>query len=224
MPDCHTLIISDIHLGSRVCRAEKVLLLLRQAKFKILVINGDLFDGNDTYKLNAKHWDILTMIADIAKKQPVFLVRGNHGRSLDKFIGKLGVEVKDDYSFSIGEDKLLCLHGDEFDMYVKHIPVSSSIGTYLYYLLQAVGGEKQRIPMLIKRASKHLLRIQTRQQKLAMKHAADNGASVIICSHTHLPHEDMQDGIRFINSGSFCDNPCSYVTVSRNGQAELCRV
>lgn len=221
MPDCHTLIISDIHLGSKVCRADKVLELLRQARFKVLIINGDLFDADTTYKLSARHWDILSTITDIAKRQEVLLIGGNHGRKLDRFVKKIGIGLKEDYAFSVGPHRFLCLHGDEFDMFIRYLPRTSKLFTALYELIQQFGGETQKASMLIKRFSKSILHVPARQQKLALAHAAKRQASVVICSHTHLPHQDRQGGILFVNSGSFCDNPCSYVTVDTRGRVEL---
>lgn len=224
MTVCHTLLISDIHLGSRVCRADKILDLLKNAKFDVLVINGDLFDSETANKLDHKHWEIMDAIRNIAKRSKVFLIGGNHGRSLDDLAREAGVEIRDEYSFTMGDNRFLCLHGDEFDVFIKRLPRASKFVTSLYEILQSFGGEKQRFSMLMKRISKNILRIPVRQQRLAMRHAAEKKADVVICSHTHLPHEDKSQGIHFINSGSFCEYPCNYVTIDHSGNARLMEI
>ena len=224
MPECHTLIISDVHLGSKVCRSEKLLNLLHVAKFKVLVINGDLFDGNTTHKLSPLHWEILSTIADIARTREVLLVGGNHGRKLDAFVRKMGIGLKDAYSFSMGHEQFLCLHGDQFDVFTQRMPRMSNFFTALYEFIQRFGGSTQSISMFLKRFSKTILHVQARQQRLALAHAAKHQASVMICSHTHFPYRDRRDGILFVNTGSFCDNPCSYITISKSGNAQLCEV
>lgn len=225
MPDCHTLVISDIHLGARVSRPEKVLELLRGAHFKNLIINGDLFDSAEIEKLTPEHWEVLTLISDIAKNYPTVLVGGNHGRELDNIVKKMRIRVMDNHAFDVGGRKFLCLHGDEFDMFVRHLPGTTKLFTVLYYFIQRFGGGgKHRVAVLIKRASKIILGISRRQKRLALEQGALEHANVVICSHTHIPYVGKEDGILFVNSGSFCDTPCSYITIARNGLVQLCEI
>lgn len=224
MTDCHTLLISDLHLGSRVSRADKILNLLQNARFETLIINGDLFDKEHTRKMTPKDWKIMDSLAEIAKRSKVLLVGGNHGRKLDNLAKKAGIEIKDEHSFNLGDQRFLCIHGDEFDMFIRKIPRTSKFFTALYEYLQIIGGEEQRFSMFLKRISKNILRVPVRQQRLALAHAVKKEASVVICSHTHLPHEDKSNGIHFINSGSFCEYPCNYVAIDRSGNAELLEI
>jgi predicted phosphodiesterase len=221
MTDCHTLVISDIHLGSRVCRADKVLEVLRGIKFKDLIINGDLFDSETTYKFNGKHWEIVSAIADIAGRHYTVLVGGNHGRELDTLAKRIGIRVIDNHAFMVGKRKFLCLHGDEFDMFIRHLPMTSKLFAWLYYFIQRFGGQKQRVSMLLKRFSKIILGVARRQEKMALREGATRHANVVICSHTHIPHVDTRNDILFVNSGSFCDNPCNYVTIDKGGTVGL---
>ena len=153
MSDCHTLIISDIHLGSKVCRADKILSFLNEASFKTLIINGDLFDSNDIGRLNKTHWEILTTLSSLAKKHKIFLIGGNHGRKLDNLAKKLGIKLEDELAFSIGNRRFLCFHGDEFDAFIKHLPLATSVFTRLYYAIQQLDDDKQHVSMILKKLS-----------------------------------------------------------------------
>ncbi|MGC9605344.1 MAG: metallophosphoesterase family protein [Minisyncoccia bacterium] len=221
MTECHTLIISDIHLGSRVCRAERVLEVLREVKFKDLIINGDLFDSDTTYKFNGKHWEVVSAIADIADRHYVVLVGGNHGRELDTLARRIGLRVIDNHAFTVGKRNFLCLHGDEFDIFIKYLPMTSKLFAWLYIFIQRFGGKKQRVSIFIKRLSKIILGLDRSQKRLALRKGAKQHANVVICSHTHIPHVDTRNDILFVNSGSFCDNPCNYVTIDKSGLVEL---
>ena len=221
MFDCHTLIISDIHLGARVCRVDKVLKLLQEATFAHLIINGDLFDSNSRHRLNQKHQQVVALLENIAKKKKVTLISGNHGRKLDLEIGKTGIEIRDDLIFTIGDNRFLCIHGDQFDFFTTHLPRTSKVAGDLYHLLQKFSGSQQRFSMLTKRLSKYILRVPSRQQKLALRHATKHDISVIICSHTHLPHQDTSNDVHFINTGSFCETPCHFVTIDEQGKPQL---
>ena len=221
MTECHTLIMSDLHLGAKVCRRDKIIEVLEKSQFQILVINGDLFDSNDTDKLTEKDWEIMKMLEKIASKHRVFLIGGNHGRKLDILARDIGMELRDEYAFTLGKNKFLCLHGDEFDMFVKHLPMTSEFFTRLYYLIQKISGKKQKAPVVAKMLMKKVLGVPRRQERLALKRGASRGASVVICSHTHIPHMETKNGILFINSGSFCDNPSNYVAIGSSGETEL---
>jgi UDP-2,3-diacylglucosamine pyrophosphatase LpxH len=222
MPECHTLIISDIHLGSRVCQADKVLEVLRSVKFKDLIINGDLFDSDNTYKFTDKHWEVISVISDVAKKHYVVMVGGNHGRELDTLAKKVGVRVIDNHAFNVGGRKFLCLHGDEFDMFIKRLPMTSDLFTWIYYLIQRLGGKKQRVSVVIKRLSKIILGVARRQKRLALKEGAKENVNVVICSHTHMPYVGHgNNGLLFVNSGSFCDYPSTYIAIDKSGLVAL---
>lgn len=217
MHDYHTLIISDIHLGTRVCNTEKLLTVLRQTSYTHLVINGDLFDGNNIARLSPQHKEVLTVLADIANKKKVFLIGGNHGRKLDSEVTKMGIEIRDTYAFAVENNRFLCVHGDEFDFFVRRLKRISKIAGSVYGFLQRFSGKKQRFSHLMKRMSKNVLGVPKRQQRLALRHAVKHDASVIICSHTHVPHDDFTGDIRFINTGSFCDQVCHFVTIDNKG-------
>jgi predicted phosphodiesterase len=221
MQEFHTLVMSDFHLGTRVCRADKILELLRKDGFDTLIINGDLFDSNTTKKMTKKHWEILATLEEIAKRHKVILVGGNHGRKLDMLAEDIGIELRDEYAFTIGKKRFLCIHGDEFDLFVKYLPFTSDMFGRLYYLVQKLSNKKQRTPVVAKMIMKRVLGVPRRQKRLALERGATSGANVVICSHTHIPHLETKDGILFINSGSFCDNPSSYITITKTGKAEL---
>ncbi len=220
-PKCHTLVMSDLHLGSKVCRADKILELLRNAEFKTLIINGDLFDTNTTSRLTPKHWEILSALTDLAERREVYLVGGNHGRELDLIPRKMNIDVRDEFAFSVHNRQFLCIHGDEFDTFTHKMPAIAKFFTHIYYMIQRTGGEKQRISMFLKRLSKRVLGVSRRQRRLALKRGAMEQANVVICSHTHLPHVAKKDGILFINSGSFCDDPCTYIMIGEDGLTKL---
>ncbi len=222
MTECHTLLISDIHIGSKICRTEKVIELLETASFKTLIINGDLFDSKVTKAFSKDHWYLISILADLARKKDVILVGGNHGRELDNIVKNMGVEIKDDYLFTIGTKRILCLHGDQFDPFVTHVPMTSRIFANIFYNLQKLDGQDQESAMIVKKFSKRLLGITSgRQKNLATKHAAHKKADIIICSHTHIPHMGTKNGILYINSGSFCEHPCTFVAIDKNGKARL---
>ena len=43
--DYHTIFLSDIHLGTRDCKAEEVIAFLKATTCRKLILNGDIVDG-----------------------------------------------------------------------------------------------------------------------------------------------------------------------------------
>jgi len=213
--------MSDLHLGSRVCRRDKILEVLHKSQFHTLVVNGDLFDSNDTEKLTEKDWEILKVLEKKAQRHPVLLIGGNHGRKLDILARDIGMDLRDEYAFTLGDNRFLCLHGDEFDMFTRYLPFTSEMFSRLYILIQSLASKEQKGPVVTKMILKKVLGVPSRQERLALKRGAKQGADIVICSHTHIPHMETKNGILFINSGSFCNNPSNYVAISPSGETEL---
>ena len=69
----NTLVISDIHLGSPVCRVKSLAKVLKNEKYKHLIINGDLFDNKymEKYKINTPR-RMAAFIAQIAHESGEF--------------------------------------------------------------------------------------------------------------------------------------------------------
>ena len=83
--ECQTLIISDLHLGSRHCHIDKLLRLLDLVSPKTIFLNGDIFDKipkiNRFGKVNLpyKHVKFLEKIFVLTQKDVhVHFLAGNH--------------------------------------------------------------------------------------------------------------------------------------------------
>jgi len=221
----HTLLVSDIHIGSKICRTDKIINLLKTAQYKTLIINGDLFDSEVTKSFDNMHWQLVSLISKVAKTRKVIMVGGNHGRKLDSLARNMGIEIMDHHTFAIGPNKFLCMHGDQFDPFVTYLPRTTYIFTHIFYIIQHINKRNQNSSMFIKRLSKRILGVSShRQQKLATHQAIRRNANVVICSHTHLPYTNSKGNVLYINSGSFCDNPSTYVTIDHAGNAKLKKI
>ena len=71
-------IISDLHIGSNVCRADEILNFLDNLETKKLILNGDVFDNLDFRRIKNSHWKILKKIRKIADEIEVIWIKGNH--------------------------------------------------------------------------------------------------------------------------------------------------
>src|SRR5947208_6850986 len=76
-----TLILSDLHLGSEVSRAEEALRMLRANRFHRLILLGDIFSDLNFGRLTKPHWKFLSYIRKLSNPKrgvQVVWVEGNH--------------------------------------------------------------------------------------------------------------------------------------------------
>src|SRR5262245_11064688 len=85
-----TLIVSDVHLGSRHCNAELLMDILAKERFDRLVLNGDTINNVNFKKLTASHWALLNQFRRLGKERELILVRGNHDHGWDHRPGENG--------------------------------------------------------------------------------------------------------------------------------------
>src|ERR1700730_10032977 len=119
-----TLIISDVHLGSRNSHPVQLSRLL-QTNFDRLILNGDIINDLNLKKLKPKHWAVIGQLREIAMKRELILIPSNHeglaqpqanvSGPLDVLATLLGVEMHEEYRLDIGDRPYLVLHGDRFD-------------------------------------------------------------------------------------------------------------
>ena len=118
-----TIVISDLHLGTKGSKAKEVTNFLKQYKCRKLILNGYIIDGWQLKKYGAwkkKHTaffkTVLKMIDDYDTK--VIYLRGNHDDFLDQIMPlKLGkqFQIRKDYILKSGGKRFYITHGDIFD-------------------------------------------------------------------------------------------------------------
>jgi UDP-2,3-diacylglucosamine pyrophosphatase LpxH len=209
------IIISDIHLGSKICQDEKLLKFLRQLEWKCkkLIINGDLFDHWDFKKLSDNHWTILKTIRKLSSKIEVIWIRGNHDGPSDMISHLIGVEFLDEYYFTQNSKSFIVVHGDIFDDFLSRYPLLTKIADSFYRLVQKLDPSFYW-PRLLKRSSKTFLRAIEKVKYRAKNYCENHHYDGIICGHTHMSDLDENDSIHYYNSGCWTSAPCSYLIIN----------
>ena len=156
------IIISDIHLGSDVCQAKKLISFLTSIEngtnpTKSIILNGDLFDSWDFRKLKKSHWRVLSYIRRLSKNINIIWVAGNHDGPAEVISHLLGVEFLEEYIFESGTKKILVLHGDQFDSVISNQPMLVYFADKVYKLIQKID-RSFYLAKLAKRSSKTFMR------------------------------------------------------------------
>src|SRR5277367_2974468 len=135
-----TLILSDLHLGSEISRAEQALRMLRENRFRRLILLGDIFSDLNFGRLTKPHWKFLGYIRKLSNPKrgvEVVWVEGNHDAGLTDVMSHLvGVKVYQEYAWDYCGKKHLAVHGHQFDRFIVNNLLLSHVGTALHLLLQ----------------------------------------------------------------------------------------
>jgi UDP-2,3-diacylglucosamine pyrophosphatase LpxH len=212
--DC--LVISDLHLGSAVCQAKLLEEFLEWAvqHTRELVINGDIFDDLNFKRLTKRHFACLKVIRRNSDRDDFHLVwvRGNHDGPADIVSHIVGVEILDEYVHTNGQIQLLILHGDQFDTFITHYRCLTALGCGLFYYIQK--WMPHRTSRWVRRISKRWQRNSQLILECATEYARSRGYHYVTCGHTHLPLVATVDGVHYINSGTWTEQPpCPFVSV-----------
>lgn len=214
------LCISDLHLGSPVCKTDKLLSILQQQPWKQIIINGDLLDSKHFKRYSKDHWEVLKQLRKSSKWSDVILVKGNHDESAEILCDILGLTFVEEYALHLGKKTIWFEHGHRFDGFIKKHPLITEIASAFYYLVQRLD-PSSRMAKRIKTQSKHWLNASEIIAKKAIAFAQTHQITDIVCGHVHQASIVEEDGVRYWNTGTFCDNPSHYLLISEEGDIEL---
>jgi UDP-2,3-diacylglucosamine pyrophosphatase LpxH len=215
--ETHTLIISDLHLGSSVSHPEKVLDTLQKYSFRKLVLLGDVFDNLDFRNLSKASWDLLGYIGKISKTRKVRWVIGNHDEGLhDVFESLMNARVYETYTWQYKQEKYLAIHGHQFDRFLVDNVFLSYLSNRVYNIILRMDFEDKRVSHFLRKKSRGWLRLSERVAHLALHYGKKHKANYVFCGHTHKAIKKIHHGVRYYNSGCWTDVPCTYVTIDEN--------
>ena len=218
----NTLVLSDIHLGSPVCKVKAVTSVLKNEKYDTLIVNGDLLDNKYIGRYKKSHWRVLSIIRRISKKKRVILIKGNHDAKAMVLARILGLEFVERHEENIGSKNFLFMHFQQFDPFLFKYPLITTIAEHFYYFFQKLDRSK-KFSRWIKKQSKSFLNVRLNIRNKALHYIQDTKHDVICGGHIHYA-ESYYEPFSFKeyhNSGSFCDEPCHYLLINSNGNVNL---
>ena len=233
-----TVFLSDIHLGTRECQAERLLSFLRSLQAETVYLVGDIVDlwslRNGLY-WPATHAAVLRELVTLARRGTrVIYVPGNHDELCRDFCGQVlaGIRVEREYLHELRDGRrLLVLHGDEFDGAVKSSRIGAAIGSWLYDLLLRWGYRLNLIRRLLglghwslvtwlKGRVGNVRRHVERFEQAAAAEARRRGLDGVICGHIHRPTLTSYGGTLYCNDGDWVEH-CSALIEDSSGNLRL---
>lgn len=209
------LAFSDVHLGSKDCKAKLLLKILKKVKADTILIVGDLFDHHNLNRLNKDHWKVLSKLRKLSKKCKVIYLIGNHCFLKAEFMSiLLGFKCYDEYEFTINNIKFLATHGDIFDLYFTKFKFFTNMLVRFYYFIRKLHPYAED---LFKKHFESFAEKTSNIKKNALIYCNQKQKDFIICGHSHWAEIEN----KYINTGNFCRNIVSYIVIDAKGKPKL---
>jgi UDP-2,3-diacylglucosamine pyrophosphatase LpxH len=233
-----TIWISDLHLGTRGCKAEVLLDFLRRTEADTIYLVGDIIDGwrlKKSWYWPQTHNDVVQkVLRKVRKGTRVVYVPGNHDEWLRDYTRLMfgGVEVVSEAIHVTADGRrLLVLHGDEFDAVVKHARWLAMLGDGAYDAAlwlnrhfntarRRLGYQYWSLSAYLKRRVKNAMQYIGSFADAVVEEAHRRGVDGVVCGHIH--HAEMRElgGILYCNDGDWVES-CTALVEHRDGRIEL---
>ncbi|QUJ68473.1 UDP-2,3-diacylglucosamine diphosphatase [Photobacterium sp. GJ3] len=235
-----TLWLSDIHLGNRDCKVDYLLDFLTRHQADTLILVGDIVDLwslKSRYHWPESHTRVIRLLLEQAEAGcRIVYIPGNHDEAVRKFIqfNPGNVELAHRYVHtSANGQRILALHGDEFDSLVCHSRLTSLLGDLGYDLLLFMNRWLNVYRRMTKQpywslASYLKARVEkanvaiARFRRAAITMAKHKDVDAIVCGHIHHPEITEEDDILYLNDGDWIEN-CTFLAEHHDGVIELIR-
>lgn len=219
-----TIVISDVHLGTRSSKAKELLKFLKKFSCDKLILNGDIVDGwrlQKSGKWDKNHTNIFKYLIKIVEKQKtqIIYLRGNHDDFLEKILpftfDRLSI-VREHYHFS-HKKKYLVIHGDIFDHITSNIRWMAKLGDLGYTILLWInkiynnrrlkqGKSYYSISKIIKHKVKQAVSYISGFEEKLTRLAVSKGCDGVICGHIHHPEINENGNFTYMNSGDWVES------------------
>ncbi|MCS0504157.1 UDP-2,3-diacylglucosamine diphosphatase [Ancylobacter mangrovi] len=233
-----SLFLSDVHLGTKGCQADLLLDFLKFHDADTIYLVGDIVDG---WRLRAgwywpqSHNDVVQKLLRKGRKGArIVYLPGNHDEFLRDYYGSHfgGIEVVETAIHDAADGRrYLVIHGDVFDVVVRHAKWLAFLGdgaytfalgvnTYLNWVRRKLGfpywSLSQWAKLKVKNAVNFIGRFEEAVANEARRHKVDG----VICGHIH--HATMHDnfGVEYVNCGDWVES-CTAIVEHEDGRFEL---
>lgn len=230
--------ISDLHLGTRGCQAEFLLDFLRSLDCDNLFLVGDIVD---LWALKrSRYWPAAhnAVVHELMRKARagvrVTYIPGNHDEWFRDYpdLRLAGVEIHPNYIHTTANGlRLLVMHGDEFDGFIRYNRLLAWLGDYGYDRLlelnQLLNFVRRRIGLPywslaghIKTRLSNVSRIIKVFETAAIHAAEHHGVDGVVCGHIHRPELTHIDERLYCNCGDWVES-CTALVESQHGQLDI---
>ena len=233
------IFLSDIHLGTRGCQAERLLDFLRHHESEYLFLVGDIVDfwamSRGIHWTSTQNTVVQKVLRRARKGTQVIFVPGNHDEALREYCGTTFGDIRVEYDYihqTADGRRFLLVHGDEYDQVTRHHRWVAVLGDVAYNLLVRINNGLSRIRRRLgvsgywslagyaKRKVKTAVNFIFDFEDSVMHGAREKGVDGVICGHIHWATIREVDGLTYVNCGDWVDS-CTAIIEHFDGRLEL---
>jgi UDP-2,3-diacylglucosamine pyrophosphatase LpxH len=236
-----SIFISDVHLGTRDCQADRLNNFLKHHTCDTLYLVGDIIDAwkiqQNRWRWRQSHTNVVRRILGHAKRGTrVVFIAGNHDEFLRPMIpfgisfGLIEIANQVEHVGADGK-RYLVTHGDMFDGITRLAPWLGFLGDKAYDFVLNLNSRfnavRRRLGLgywSLSRYLKHRVKkavdfIFEFERSLAT-YCKKRGFDGVICGHIHHAEIKMIDGIVYMNDGDWVES-CTALVEHHDGSWEI---
>jgi UDP-2,3-diacylglucosamine pyrophosphatase LpxH len=234
------IFLSDVHLGTRACQADRLLDFLRAYDSEYLYLVGDIVDFW-AMRRRGVYWSAAqnTLVQKILRRARhhvrVIFVPGNHDEAAREHVGTSFGNIRvvhDAVHIAADGRRYLVMHGDELDQVTRYHRWVAVLGDHAYaaavrlnlilsWLRRTLGIPGYwSLSGYAKRKVKGAVSFVFGFEEAVVRHARERGVDGVICGHIHVAAIRDVHGIRYVNCGDWVDS-CTAIVESTDGTFEL---
>ncbi len=234
------IFISDLHLGTRGCRADFLVDFLRRTRCDAMYLVGDIIDGwrlRKSWYWDEAHDEVLRLLLRHARRgTEVTYIPGNHDEIFRQWLPLhleiAGIRLRREAVHTTADNRrLLVIHGDEFDSVVRYAKFLALLGDGAYTaaltlnrwfnaVRRLLGYPYWSLSQWLKRQVKEAVKAIDRFEIALAGEARRRGLDGVVCGHIH--HAEMRDvnGVLYMNDGDWVES-CTALVEHHDGRLEL---
>jgi UDP-2,3-diacylglucosamine pyrophosphatase LpxH len=236
-----TIFISDVHLGTRDCKANQLNNFLKNNTCATLYMVGDIIDAwkiqQNRWKWNQSHSNVIRRILGHAKRgTKIIYIAGNHDEFLRPLIpygigfGQIEIVNQAEHN-GIDGKKYLVTHGDLFDGITRLAPWISFLGDRAYdiiltlnsrfnWIRHRMGFGYWSLSQYLKRRVKKAVDFIFQFERNLSHYCKKRGFDGVICGHIHHAEIKEIDGVTYMNDGDWVES-CTALVEHWDGTWEI---
>jgi UDP-2,3-diacylglucosamine pyrophosphatase LpxH len=239
MPNVRTLFLSDIHLGTRACQAERLLEFLREYTADNVFLIGDIVDfwsmSRSIHWTPAQNTVVQKLLRRARHGERVMLIPGNHDEALRGYLDAAfgDIELAGEHVHELADGRrFLLIHGDAFDQVTRHHRWVALLGDMAYdWLVRCntlISWLRRRLGIAgywslagyAKRKVKRALQFVLDFEESVIHAARQRGLDGVICGHIHCVALREVGGLVYGNCGDWVDS-CTALVEHADGRLEV---
>jgi len=234
-----SIFLSDIHLGTRGCQADRLLDFLREYESDHLFLLGDIIDfwsmGRSIQWSQKQNTVVQKILRRARHGEKVVFIPGNHDEVLREYCGTSFGDILISYEWlheTADGKRLLLTHGDQFDQVIRHHRWVAVLGDVGYDLLVRINGWLSwwrrtlhiggywSLAGYAKRKVKSAVSFVFDFEDSVIHSVRDRGLNGVICGHIHSAAIKDVGDLLYVNCGDWVDS-CTAIVEHLGGRLEL---